>query len=196
MKIILKTLGYTGSTIPAGYTDTSTVDSTTLLYINQIHALGCDYYNSTEFYPTAGVSRGELYKMTACVAGLAPAHITQRNTYFVGTRESQNGVDELWSVSGLLEDTTYYYHVDVCTRIACDQSGITMMFHTPKFIPLILTGSLTSTGNIYLGNSTATGAVFSGGTASGKIILISTGTNIRVELPTKDLQISASGSWD
>ncbi len=139
VKIILKTLGYTGSTISAGYTDTSTVDSTTLLYINQIHALGCDYYNSTEFYPTAGVSRGELYKVTACVASLSPAHITERNTSFYGYRESQNGVNELWSVSGLLEDTTYYYHVDVCTRIVCDQSGITMMFRTPKIVPLILT---------------------------------------------------------
>lgn len=196
MRIILKTLGYTGSTISAGYTDTSGVDSNTLLYINQIHALGCDYYNSTEFYPTAGVSRGELYKVTACVAGLAPAHTTQRNTYFSGNRESQNGVNEIWSVSGLNSDTTYYYHIDVCTRIVCDQTGITMMFHTPKLVSAVLTGSLTSTGNVYIGNATTTGAVFSGGTASGKITLINTGTNIRVEIPTYNLRLTSSGIWD
>lgn len=69
-------------------------------------------------------------------------------------------------------------------------------FTTPALVEKTLSGSLTTSGSVYLSGSTASGSVFSGSTASGHIILTHPDTSVTVDIPTQNLVITASGTWD
>lgn len=92
----------------------------------------------------------------------------------------------LYDIDSLKPNTTYYYKFIYCGLIYCDEvsQNTYYIFQTPSVVSQTLTGTVVKNEDIAIDNATATGVVFSGGTASGKIILSNTGTNTSVEIPT------------
>ena len=69
-------------------------------------------------------------------------------------------------------------------------------FHTPKLVASTNNSQVIVSGEIYMQWSTGTGIIFSGWTSSGHIMLVNTGSTITVDLPTRNLQITSSWSWN
>ena len=101
------------------------------------------------------------------------------------------------TLSELIPNTIYYYRIYACSIVTCniDNEHI-YSFTTPSLVGNTLSGSLSTSGSVYLSGSTASGSVFSGSTASGHIILTHPDTSVTVDIPTQNLIISASGTWD
>jgi hypothetical protein len=66
--MLMQAVGETGSTMNAGYLDTAGLGTITN-YINRANEMGCTS-PSSYFRPNAPATRGEIYKMTACIANL------------------------------------------------------------------------------------------------------------------------------
>jgi S-layer homology domain len=69
-KMLLGAVGEAGSSTAAGYMDTASLGDLAM-YINRANEMGCAA-KATYFRPTATASRGEAFKLAACVAGLTP----------------------------------------------------------------------------------------------------------------------------
>lgn len=70
VKMLLGVVGEEGSSADAGYMDLAGLGDLAM-YINRANELGCAA-DSTYFRPNATASRGEAFKIAACVAGLEP----------------------------------------------------------------------------------------------------------------------------
>jgi len=68
VKMLLGAVGETGSSADAGYTDLANLGDLAT-YVNRANELGCAA-DATFFRPNATSSRGEAFKIAACVAGL------------------------------------------------------------------------------------------------------------------------------
>ena len=78
-----------------------------------------------------------------------------------------------------------------------DISGsLNILVKDTVIIPPSIPTPINSSGSVYLSGSTASGSVFSGSTASGHIILTHPDTSVTVDIPTQNLIITASGTWD
>lgn len=100
------------------------------------------------------------------------------------------------TISGLSPDTTYYYHITGCGYITCTDYPNARSFHTPKVVSQNITTPVNSSGSVYLSGALSSGFTFSGSTGSGHIILTHSDNSVRVDLPTQNLNIISSGSWD
>ncbi len=69
-KMLLGAVGEAGSSTDAGYMDTASLGDLAM-YINRANEMGCAA-DATYFRPSATASRGEAFKLAACVAGLTP----------------------------------------------------------------------------------------------------------------------------
>ena len=69
-KMLLGAVGEAGSSTDAGYSDTASLGDLAM-YINRANEMGCAA-DATYFRPNATASRGEAFKLAACVAGLTP----------------------------------------------------------------------------------------------------------------------------
>lgn len=118
-------------------------------------------------------------------------------TYFASFELNKSG-KYTSDIEDLLPDTLYYYKIEWCGVIVCDESirNTIFTFRTPKTVEKVITSPITVSGEVYLNGSTATGVVFSGSTASGKITMINTGSTVTMALPTQWLIITSSGTWD
>jgi hypothetical protein len=101
------------------------------------------------------------------------------------------GMTHIFTLSGLLSDTIYYYRVE-------GQLGIPsaiLQFKTPTVVTNNASGSIVTQGSVYLSGSTGTGIVFS---ASGTLTILSiTSSGSSLFLPLTGLTITAlGGGWD
>lgn len=71
VKMLLGVVGEEGSDVDAGYSDLTGLGDLAM-YINRANEMGCAV-DSAYFRPNATASRGEAFKIAACVAGLEPA---------------------------------------------------------------------------------------------------------------------------
>jgi S-layer homology domain len=69
-KMLLGAVGEEGSSTDAGYMDTASLGDLAM-YINRANEMACAA-DATYFRPAATASRGEAFKLAACVAGLTP----------------------------------------------------------------------------------------------------------------------------
>ena len=69
-KMLLGAVGEAGSSTDAGYMDLANLGDLAM-YVNRANELGCAK-DATYFRPNATSSRGEAFKIAACVAGLTP----------------------------------------------------------------------------------------------------------------------------
>ena len=69
-KMLLGAVGEAGSSTDAGYTDLANLGDLAM-YVNRANELGCAA-DATFFRPNATASRGESFKLAACIAGLTP----------------------------------------------------------------------------------------------------------------------------
>ena len=66
--MLLRAVGESGSTMDAGYLDTAGLGTVTY-YINRANEMGCTT-PASYFRPNATATRGEIYKMAACIANM------------------------------------------------------------------------------------------------------------------------------
>ena len=77
-KMLLGAVGEAGSSTDAGYTDLANLGDLAM-YVNRANELGCAA-DATFFRPNATASRGEAFKLAACVAGLTPTTVPPTGT--------------------------------------------------------------------------------------------------------------------
>ena len=68
VQILLRAVAEAGSTTDAGYLDTAGLGTITN-YINRANEMGCTT-PASYFRPNAAATRGEIYKMAACIANM------------------------------------------------------------------------------------------------------------------------------
>jgi hypothetical protein len=83
VKMLLGAVGEAGSTVDAGYMDLDNLGDLAA-YINRANELGCAA-DATYFRPNATSSRGEAFKIAACVAGYTPVDVPPTGTGTTGT---------------------------------------------------------------------------------------------------------------
>jgi hypothetical protein len=98
VKMLLGAVGETGSDTDAGYTDTKNLGDLAS-YVNRANELGCAA-DATYFRPNATSSRGEAFKVAACVAQLEPADTTD-GTDTTPTTTTNSGVTTTTGVTVL-----------------------------------------------------------------------------------------------
>jgi S-layer homology domain len=83
-KMLVGVVGESGSATDAGYMDVATLGDLAM-YINRANEMGCAA-DASYFRPNATASRGEAFKIAACVAGLdAPVTVPPTGTGTTGT---------------------------------------------------------------------------------------------------------------
>lgn len=79
----------------------------------------------------------------------------------------------------------------------CNPATKSGSFITRNIVSNTQSGTIITDKEVYLRGKNASGSVAFSGTASGsKITLINTGSQSKVEIPTHNLKIFSSGSWD
>ncbi len=89
-KMLIGAVGEAGSSTDAGYTDIASLGDLAM-YINRANELGCAA-KATYFRPNATASRGESFKLAACIAGLTPTTPPTTGTGTTGTGTTGTGV--------------------------------------------------------------------------------------------------------
>ena len=89
-KMLLGAVGEAGSSTAAGYMDLANLGDLAM-YVNRANELGCAA-KATYFRPNATSSRGEAFKIAACVAGLTPTTVPPTGTGTTGTGTTGTGV--------------------------------------------------------------------------------------------------------
>ena len=102
-KMLIGAVGEAGSSTDAGYTDIANLGDLAM-YINRANELGCAA-DATFFRPNATATRGESFKLAACIAGLEPV-VPPTGTGTTGT-----GVVASGSVSVALEGAAVAQYV-------------------------------------------------------------------------------------
>lgn len=113
-KMLLGSVGETGSDVDAGYMDVAGLGDLAM-YINRANELGCAA-SATYFRPNASITRGEAFKLSACVGGfdmeppLPPVVDPGTNTGTTSTGTTSTGVT-LGSLTVVLDGTAVAQYV-------------------------------------------------------------------------------------
>lgn len=100
VKMILGALGETGSSVDAGYTDTTGLGDLTL-FINRANEIGC-VNDAVYFRPTASSTRGEAFKVATICAGLDIVVTPPNNGGNTGSGNTSSGSTGNTTVTGSL----------------------------------------------------------------------------------------------
>ncbi|MFB0965427.1 MAG: hypothetical protein QMC36_07230 [Patescibacteria group bacterium] len=122
------------------------------------------------------------------------AYGTDANSLSSTVSESASGTSHTVSVSGLAQDTQYYFKAYGTVNGKDGTKSVTLSAKTPKTATSSDYGSdITATGSVWFQDSTSTGAEF--GTSSGSVTVYSDDGKHSVKFPLDGLAIGSNG-WD
>jgi hypothetical protein len=109
VKMLLGSVGEAGSSTDAGYKDVANLGDLAM-YINRANELGCAA-DATYFRPNATSSRGEAFKVAACVAGYTPSTPTTPTGTGVVVPPTGTGVVTVGTATVALDGTATAQYV-------------------------------------------------------------------------------------